>query len=558
MTQAQALNILKTGANVFLTGEPGSGKTYTVNDFVSYLRRRKIQPAITASTGIAATHICGTTIHSWSGIGIRHSLDKYEIDRIASIERIVRRIENTYVLIIDEISMLSADALSMVDAVCRDVRHSPDQAFGGLQVIFVGDFFQLPPVTESGESSIARFAYESPAWAAADPVICYLTEQYRQDDQDFLDLLKAIRGNEFAAAHERYIAARETKREMVASDVPRFFPHNADVDRLNQEMLHKISGQEKKFVMSEKGRAKLVESLKKGCLSPEVLSLKPGAAVMFTKNNSKSGYVNGTLGVVQTFDSTTGLPIVRTRSGRAIRVDPADWNLEENGRVRARITQLPLRLAWAITVHKSQGMSLDEAAMDLSTVFEYGQGYVALSRVRRLAGLYIFGWNEMAFRVHPEILSRDRSFREASNAAELALMQTPPATLAKNQNDFALRCGGGPETDEEESSMDDPDTYTATLVLWNDRKSVAEIAQRRALKETTILSHIEKLVARGHIEKAGLSRLLTPALSSALPEIHAAFAELGAEKLAPVNEKFSHKYSYDALRIARIIFEIGP
>ena len=148
MTQEQALNILKTGANVFLTGEPGAGKTHTINTFVDYLRTCDIEPAVTASTGIAATHIGGMTIHSWSGIGIKTKLDKYDLDKIASSEYIVKRINRTKVLIIDEVSMLSANTLDMVDMVCREIKQNAE-AFGGIQIVLVGDFFQLPPIIKT-------------------------------------------------------------------------------------------------------------------------------------------------------------------------------------------------------------------------------------------------------------------------------------------------------------------------------------------------------------------------------------------------------------------------
>jgi len=192
MTQQEALEILKAGANVFLTGEPGSGKTYLVNQYVAWLREHGIAPAITASTGIAATHIGGMTIHSWSGIGVKTELTKQDLRRIEDNRRAARRIVNAHILIIDEISMLSARTFGMVDAVCRVVRKS-QKSFGGLQVVLVGDFFQLPPVVrrddepdarlgfgnESGDAN-AQFAYASPAWTALDPTVCYLFEQHRQ------------------------------------------------------------------------------------------------------------------------------------------------------------------------------------------------------------------------------------------------------------------------------------------------------------------------------------------------------------------------------------------
>ena len=162
---------------------------------------------------------------------------------------------------------------------------------------------------------------------------------------------------------------------------------------------------------------------------------------MFTKNNPQKYFVNGTLGRIESF-SASGFPVVKIRSGKSIEVEPMDWTIEENGKVRARITQFPLRLAWAITVHKSQGMSLDEAVMDLSGVFEFGQGYVALSRLRRLSGLHLLGWNSRAFEVHPEVLSKDKDFRAASNKTEVKLSQLSASALNNEQENFIRLIGG--------------------------------------------------------------------------------------------------------------------
>ncbi len=451
MTQAEAFSILKTGANVFLTGEPGSGKTHTVNRLVAYLRERGIEPAITASTGIAATHIGGMTIHSWSGIGIKTNLDKYDLSKIASNKYIAKRIRRTKILIIDEVSMLSAETFSMIDAVCRAIRES-QEPFGGMQIVLVGDFFQLPPIVRANiednaqaalvAESSARFAYGSSAWTRANPVVCYLTEQYRQDDDDFLSILSAIRSNAFDDDHLRHIETRKIEFHSAPDGAPKLFSHNVDVDRVNNETLIKLPGEPRAFAMFSQGPDALVVALKKGCLSPETLHLKIGAAVMFTKNNPKKGFANGTLGRVSGFDKASEYPMVKIRSGKIIEVEPMDWTMEENGKVRARITQLPLRLAWAITVHKSQGMSLDEATMDLSQVFEFGQGYVALSRVRRLSGLHLLGWNERTFHVHPEILAKDESFRAASEKVEIESAKISSAELAKMHKNFIIDCGG--------------------------------------------------------------------------------------------------------------------
>lgn len=451
ITQEQALNILKTGANVFLTGGPGSGKTYTINRYVKYLKSHGIEPAITASTGIAATHIGGMTIHSWSGIGIKKVLDKRELNKIAGSQYIEKRVRKAKVLIVEEVSMLTGRTLSMVDAVCRVIKQILEP-FGGMQVIFAGDFFQLPPVvkrdSDAGmqtafiDEAVSHFAYDSPAWQEADPAVCYLTEQHRQDDSDFLSVLAAIRGNDFNDNHLRHLEGRKIESSAAPSDMPKLFSHNADVDRINNEVLVKLSGKSREFDMFSHGLAALVATLKKGCLSPDMLNLKVGAAVMFTKNNPKEGFINGTLGIVEDFDEEDGLPVVKVRSGKRITVKPMDWSVEENGKVRAQITQLPLRLAWAITVHKSQGMSLDGAVMDLSDVFEFGQGYVALSRVRRLSGLHLIGWNKRAFEVHPDVLSKDEGFQIASDNAKTRYSHISSVDLAKKHDAHIIASGG--------------------------------------------------------------------------------------------------------------------
>jgi ATP-dependent DNA helicase PIF1 len=438
MTQERALSILKTGANVCLTGEPGSGKTHTVNRYISYLREHSIDPSITASTGIAATHVGGMTIHSWSGIGIKRTLSPYELDALLSKESLSKRLKAAKVLIIDEISMLDAAVLDTVEQVTRLVRVSA-QPFGGLQVIFVGDFFQLPPIAERGGGP-ARFAFESRAWKTANPIVCYLSEQHRQEDEAYLKTLIAIRTGDIGDHIYEHLKTRHESAP--TGEVTRLYTHNADVDRMNDDALSRIEGEPRTYVMDGQGNSKLVEGLRKSCISPETLVLKPGATVMFTKNNFEAGYVNGTLGTVALFDRDSGRPIVETREGKRITVELAEWAVEDGGRVLARITQLPLRLAWAITVHKSQGMSLDAALMDLSRAFEYGQGYVALSRVRTMDGLYLQGLNTRALEVHPTVLEYDANFKENSKSAD-AEFDKMSGTELKSLQDAAIVGMGG-------------------------------------------------------------------------------------------------------------------
>ncbi len=448
MLQSEALNILKTGASVFLTGEPGSGKTYVTNAFVRYLKRAKVEVAVTASTGIAATHLGGMTIHSWSGIGISKSLSPWDIDRIASNERIAKRIVKTAVLVIDEISMLDGNTLQCVDQVCREVKRV-DEPFGGIQTVFVGDFFQLPPVSRPGEPP-PEFAFTSNTWIACSPFVCYLSEQYRQEDAVFLDLLSSLRRNQVSGHHTAELDKRCFRdTSSLSSDTPKLYSHNVDVDRLNAQELQRIPEAIQQYEMVSSGKAPLVEQLKRGCLSPELLVLKKGASVMFTKNSSSGAFVNGTLGLVAGFDDTTNYPIIKTRNGRTVTTEPMEWSMEERGRILARIMQIPLRLAWAITIHKSQGMSLDEAVIDLRNTFVQGQGYVALSRVRTLAGVYLSGWNAMALQVHPEVLLTDVGFRQRSEETRDAFGKILVGELTTMHENYIKACGGTLPTNED-------------------------------------------------------------------------------------------------------------
>lgn len=447
MTQAEALTILKTGANVFLTGEPGAGKTYTINQYVRWLRERGIEPAITASTGIAATHIGGMTIHAWSGIGVKKTLSDWDLEALLEREPLVKRVRAAQVLIIDEVSMLDANILTLVDQAVRTIKNSV-RAFGGMQVIFVGDFFQLPPVNKESEQT--QFAFESAAWERANPITCYLSEQHRQSDDEFLGLLAAVRSGDVEELHYEILRARALEPK---GQVTELYPHNANVDTVNNVELGKLDGVERSYTMLSQGNKTLVEALKRGCLSPESLVVKVGASVMFTRNNFEQGYVNGTLGVVEGF-TDTGLPVVRTRGGKRIEVDPAEWRVEDGKRVLAKISQVPLRLAWAMTVHKSQGMSLDAAAMDLSQSFEYGQGYVALSRVKTLDGLYLRGFNNRALEVHPQILNKDADFRAASRAATAAFANIAVDELKGMQDNF-VKMSGGHEPDKNQKAKED-------------------------------------------------------------------------------------------------------
>jgi superfamily II DNA helicase RecQ len=256
--------------------------------------------------------------------------------------------------------------------------------------------------------------------------ICYLSEQYRQDDQRLLDVLGAIRANQVDESHFEHLEGRfdaKPKQQVVT----KLYTHNAAVDSINEAELAKLDTEARNFFMGSKGSQRVVEALINSCLAPEVLTLKIGAEVMFVANNFNEGYVNGTLGHIIDFNED-GQPVVQTDE-RKITVNMHSWKMEDGSKTVAEISQLPLRLAWAITVHKSQGMSLDAAIVDLSKSFEPGMGYVALSRVRNLDGLFIKGINNTALMVNPLITKLDGRLRSQSDKAGSELAAIGPTTI---------------------------------------------------------------------------------------------------------------------------------
>ena len=639
MRQSSALDILKTGQNVFLTGSAGSGKTYTLNQYIDYLRARRVPVAVTASTGIAATHMNGTTIHSWSGIGIKDELTDRDLSNLSRKQFLADRLKDTAVLIIDEISMLHAKQINLVSQVLKHVRKN-DKAFGGIQVVVAGDFFQLPPIGSKGESNREKFAFMSEAWLEAKFHICYLSEQHRQVSAaangglDLDDILNQIRRQE--VSFEAIAALEATFDQNVDIKRTRLYTHNLNVNSINDKELAALEGEMMRFTATSTGDSKLVETLKKTVRTQDDLVLKVGAKVMFIKNNTELGVSNGTMGELIGFaavkinddkdnsddlieddsestendadknikgkgkktikdkdkpkvkkPSTQKMPVVRLNSGREVIAEPEEWIIEdETGDVLASYEQVPLCLAWAITIHKSQGMTLDAAEIDLSRTFELGQGYVALSRLKSLAGLQLLGMNDMSLQLDPLARGADKRFLALSDEADANYAMLDEESMTQAHEKFILKSGGTlsksvieayanlqkKRREQHQAQIDkkqtlgnqvsdkSDSTLLATRILLEESLSIAEISQARQLSQSTIMRHIGDLksqdpsLACDHLRPE--DEVMT-AVGNAYVAIKVAnnpndFNDDGSIKLRPIFDHLKQTIDYNTIRLALI------
>ncbi|ENV68452.1 AAA family ATPase [Acinetobacter towneri] len=570
MKQETALKLLKAGENVFLTGSAGAGKTYTLNQYINYLKARKVPVAITASTGIAATHMNGMTIHTWAGIGIKDFLSDADLKNMKERKYLKEHLENAQVLIIDEISMLHAKQLNLVNQVLKYFKDS-DDAFGGIQVIVAGDFFQLPPVGKNDERNRDKFCFMSDAWVEAKFRVCYLTEQHRQGDDYLNDILNAIRVQ--SIDHQHIQALEHTRHQDIGDTFTRLYTHNMDVDNINFKHLNEIETESKQFDAVCDGNEKLIETLKSSVRAPEILNLKKHAKVMFVKNNFDMGYINGSLGEVIGFEEDDDhgiLPKVKLTDGTVLLVEPETWSVDNDaGKTIASFQQIPLRLAWAITIHKSQGMTLEAAEINLSHTFEKGQGYVALSRLKSLSGLRLLGFNSQALELDSLAIKADRRFQELSEEAEThyELMDLTP-----QHNAFIRHCGGTlNETEilrnEKKIAKGGKTNYaTATLdetrALFEEGYDIQDIAVERGLTPATIINHLARLqkeqnldisVAHPGEEVVEEVRKIYKRLMKRQNAEH--FSDDGAIKLRPIVEATSPRMGYDQVRLALLFIQ---
>jgi len=397
--QQMVMDAVRRGQSVFYTGCAGTGKSYLLKALVAVLPKKTTW--VTAMTGIAALNIGGRTIHSQAGIGLARKSAAALVKDMKSQKRLAWR-QCTH-LIIDEVSMLSRELFEKLDEIGRTIRGGT-RPFGGIQLVLAGDFFQLPPVSQETEGPSTEFCFQSPLWASAVPVQIELTHVFRQTDLEFVALLQEVRKGHLSAGAVEQLTS--LGRPLPASDgvlATRLSPMNAQVDLINEQKLGEIQGQV--YLYEAEDYTKDVEYtilLERNCLAPNRLYLKEGAQVMLLKNLGDNKHVNGSRGVVIGFHADSKMPRVRFLSGSILEMEPAVWEYEtREGELLATRTQLPLRLAWAVTVHKSQGLTIDRMEVDLEGTFADGQAYVALSRARSMDGLRVLNFHPSQVRTHP-------------------------------------------------------------------------------------------------------------------------------------------------------------
>ena len=389
------------GRNCFLTGAGGTGKSTQLRaliaDMAGAQHRRRV--SITAPTGVAALNVGGMTIHRFCGMLIGPAAGQSNEEYFAQLQRDPRRsilagfnrVRRCEVLVIDEISMLPGRQFEFVEFLFRRLR-GRDEPFGGCQVIATGDFLQLPPVRTS-ETERYDWAFQSPAWTAAEFRPFVLEKVRRQDEPGFVRALADFRVGRVWGDSARILQSRV--RSNPPSTMPRLFTHNVQVDKWNNFQLSELPGEASVLHAEQSGPELQREFLTRNLLTPATLHLKPGALVMFTVNKNEPGqneplFVNGQVGEVESVE--TDAVLVKTKTGAVIRVERFTWRYDQQDEDSASFSQFPLRLAWAMTIHKAQGLTLDSAYLDIRAAREPGQAYVAVSRVRSLAGLNFKEW----------------------------------------------------------------------------------------------------------------------------------------------------------------------
>ncbi len=419
--QTEALQALEGAENVFLTGAAGSGKSFLVRRFL-VSREGKRFPVL-ASTGAAAVLVGGRTFHSFFGLGILEGGVEAVVEKAAKNRQVIKRLKEAQGFVLDEVSMLSGTVLRAAEIICRRVRAS-DAPWGGLRVIMVGDFAQLPPI-ERGSSRRKPWAFLDPVWEWSSLHVRYLRSQTRCRDDEFMRILNRVREGVVDGEVRDYLDSKVVP-PMPSFSGTRLFPRREETERFNLMKLSGLGGEQKTFESVFTGNAKAVEQLRKSAPVPDLLHLKEDALVMLRQNDPQGRWVNGSTGHVKSIGAAS--LVIRLLSGRTIEIEKATFSmLDADGAPVAVVTNFPVSLAWATTIHKSQGSTLDRLMVNLKNLWEPGQAYVALSRVSTGHELCIESWSPRSIRVDPDVTRFYAAYAPAGEGRDRGPGGTSPA-----------------------------------------------------------------------------------------------------------------------------------
>ena len=378
------LELFSQGYSLFLTGKGGCGKSFVLKGIIESVIKNfgPNSIAVTAPTGKAALNIGGQTIHAWAGVGLGHE-SRYKLcDKVLGNLECLAGWNKCRFLLIDEVSQLGLNLFEKLEFIARQVKNT-DAPFGGLQLIFSGDFYQLPPVSEEGEKF--EYCFRSVMWSKCIDFSISLTRVIRQSESEFLALLDEVRQGGCLSPNAIDMLNSLTRpiEWMEEETVLKLFPHQEKVQEENSKLLNNLPSETHTFIAIDGGRKSLID---KNCPAQKTLLLKVGAPVMLIKNYPSMGLVNGSIGTVSGF--VQNFPQVRFENGQSVIVREYTWSLK-NGCYSSTRRQLPLVLSWGMTIHKCQGQTLSKAEVSLSNLFVPGRAYVALSRVKKLEGLRV-------------------------------------------------------------------------------------------------------------------------------------------------------------------------
>lgn len=556
----------KTDMSLFLTGKAGTGKTTFLREVVRYTKKKCI---VLAPTGIAAVNAGAMTIHSFFQFGlgpfVQGVIEPKSDFRINKSK--LELIRHLQLLIIDEVSMVRADLMDHIDVELRRIRRN-SKPFGGVQLLMIGDLQQLPPIAHGGEDELLRqyyktlYFFSSAALKSMKYSCIELKNVYRQTDRHFIDILNHARNctltsQDISDLNARYVPGFSPKPE---DGYIRLMTHNRQVDYVNETELEKLDSKPYTFVAAVTGTFP-----EESYPTADSLTVKKGAQVMFIKNDPERRFINGTLGEVKSIDKNS-IAVRLAESGAIIDVEPVEWqniryqfdeeSKEISSKQIGRFKQYPLKAAWAITVHKSQGLTFDKAIIDVHAAFSPGQAYVALSRCRTLDGLVLSSpvsasvfMRDNAVDAYMNYISRPVEELAFSSCYEYFEYEKKPESEEVAPVKKVKVNQEKPKKVNKEEPRDDTgkklSTFECSYRLYNQGNTIEQIAEKRGLNQSTIEGHLARFVASGDIDVHEFVD------GDTLKKVEAYCMEHPEEKaLKPIFEHFDAKIPYGVLRMA--------